>query len=99
MEQVQDCKYVCPRALAVPPAPNRGLQGDSDYFHEVVNHTSHSAAKRAVNRKNYSHSFTLWRNFAADLPMYPCIPNSKCNFKLAEDEIFKFLLKLELQLD
>jgi hypothetical protein len=42
------CKYICPLALTKPPAPmspNRGLQGDSDYFFKLVNRISPLAEK------------------------------------------------------
>ena len=46
------CKYVFPPALAVPPASDRGLvQGNSDYFHMMVNHISLSAEKPLRKRQ------------------------------------------------
>ncbi len=94
------CKCVCPRALAVPPAPNRGQQGDSDYYHKMMYHTSHSVAKRPENRKN-NVTVTLWRNFAAEsAQIYQYTMLFRLQYhSLAENEIFNFLLKLELQQD
>jgi hypothetical protein len=36
------CKYACPGALAVPSAPKRGQQGDSEHLFIMANCISHS---------------------------------------------------------
>jgi hypothetical protein len=67
------------------------------YLHKVVNHTSHSVAKCAENQTKQNTATVL--HCGAILRFTNVSMLSYCNFTLAEDEIFKLLLKLELQLD
>ncbi len=89
------CKYVCPRALAVPPAPNRGLQGDSDYFHKMVNGTILAVivapAIRVRRRKPNNDTGAIFANGQLNRIEL----NASCN-SLAEDEAMSlFSKKLE----
>ncbi len=63
------CKYVCPRALAVPPAPNRGPQGDSDYFHKRVNLTILAVIIKAAIRVWRRTQWHCWHRHTRNTPM------------------------------
>jgi hypothetical protein len=83
------CKYVCPRAFAVPPAPNRGLQGDCDYFHKMVDHSNYRTSHSVKAPKTEQHNVkgALCGSVAIIFVNWQLIPDSQLHL-LAEDEIF-----------